>query len=68
MESLVDAASLHEDDMPVLGTHCVGIAHGLIAAGSQQPTTPYCVFLAHMKFVFTHVIDDSVDVHISHWS
>lgn len=59
-ELLVQAELLHEDDMPVLATHWVGITHELKPAGSQQPTAAYCVFLAQTKFVLAHVMDDSV--------
>jgi hypothetical protein len=54
----------HEDsvqrvDTAVLGIHVVGMVQALRDLGSQHPWTPLRVFVAHMKDVLGHVIEDS---------
>jgi hypothetical protein len=48
--------------MAVLAMHVVGMIQEESEAGSQQPWTPWRVFVAQMKFELGHVIEDSVHV------
>jgi hypothetical protein len=45
--------------MAVLAMHVVGMLQEESEVGSQQPATPWRVFVAHTNFELAHVIEDS---------
>jgi hypothetical protein len=52
--------SVQRVDRAVLGMQVVGMVQASRDLGSQHPWTPLRVFVAQMKDVFGHVIEDSV--------
>jgi hypothetical protein len=66
-ELLEQRASVQRVERAVEGMQVVGIMQASRERGSQQPFTPYRVFVAQMRAEFWHVIEDSLGV-LGCWS
>jgi hypothetical protein len=63
--------SVQRVEKAVLGIHVVGMVQSERDRGSQHPWTPFRVFVAQMKDVLGHVIEDSelcVSMVVDLWS